>query len=302
MAKTIKFNLIIDNNPVRNINELKDNFCVEDVIDLYNNRILQKWLKVRGYDEFLNEVDAIKEKNLSSILIKLINIFGIEIPKEKMFEDIYNYSFKNERMKCLGEMTKKNNSIKQIINEYHKKYQKLLQNIENKNDNIAYLKSAADEIAKNYFDTFEMYSNYVFDKYKDISQLFIYAILMNSKLRNDFLKDTSVKKGLEIFSLSGLKRGVNKSSLNKKVDLFNIIDNLNCINTVENNTENYWKKQEDEKSKVMILSISDDTFIKSAANNEKELSSKDINGNFQILSGLRYKSKKKTFNIIYMKI
>ena len=51
MAKTIKFNLICDNTPVRTIEDLQNNFSIEDVLDYYRNGLLCRWLKVRGYEE-----------------------------------------------------------------------------------------------------------------------------------------------------------------------------------------------------------------------------------------------------------
>ena len=53
MAKTIKFNLICDNTPVRTIEDLQNNFSIEDVLDYYRNGLLCRWLKVRGYEEEL---------------------------------------------------------------------------------------------------------------------------------------------------------------------------------------------------------------------------------------------------------
>ncbi len=35
MAKTIKFNLILDGNPVRDIEDLRDNFSIEDILEVY---------------------------------------------------------------------------------------------------------------------------------------------------------------------------------------------------------------------------------------------------------------------------
>lgn len=49
MAKTIKFNLILDDKPVRTIEDLRENFSIEDILELYNNGLLQSWLEVRGY-------------------------------------------------------------------------------------------------------------------------------------------------------------------------------------------------------------------------------------------------------------
>lgn len=49
MAKTIKFNLICDEKPVRTVEDLQNNFSIEDVLDYYRNGLLTRWLKVRGY-------------------------------------------------------------------------------------------------------------------------------------------------------------------------------------------------------------------------------------------------------------
>ena len=39
MAKTIKFNLICDDKPVRTIEDLQNNFSIEDVLEYYNNKL-----------------------------------------------------------------------------------------------------------------------------------------------------------------------------------------------------------------------------------------------------------------------
>ena len=51
MAKTIKFNLICDNKPIRTIEDLRENFSIEDVLEYYNNGLLQHWLLVYGYEK-----------------------------------------------------------------------------------------------------------------------------------------------------------------------------------------------------------------------------------------------------------
>ena len=48
MAKTIKFNLVCDGNPVRTIEDLQNNFSIEDVLAYYHNGLLRRGLEVRG--------------------------------------------------------------------------------------------------------------------------------------------------------------------------------------------------------------------------------------------------------------
>lgn len=48
MAKTIKFNLILDGYPVRNLEGLQEHFSIEDILKYFRNGLLLRWLKVRG--------------------------------------------------------------------------------------------------------------------------------------------------------------------------------------------------------------------------------------------------------------
>jgi len=67
-------------------------------------------------------------------------------------------------------------------------------------------------------------------------------------------------------------------------------------------TDAYWKDLETSDTKVMILSIPDGTFIRSANDLKQELPAKDVNGNFLILNGLAYKSNNDYESIVYMKV
>lgn len=69
MAKTIKFNLILDNYPVRNIEGLQEHFSIEDMLKYFENGLLLRWLNVRGYDEqyaLVKNIDKSLEKKRNS--------------------------------------------------------------------------------------------------------------------------------------------------------------------------------------------------------------------------------------------
>ena len=67
-------------------------------------------------------------------------------------------------------------------------------------------------------------------------------------------------------------------------------------------TDAYWKDLETADVKVMILSIPENTFIRSANDLKQELSAQEVNGSFLILDGLAYKSNISTKSIVYMKV
>ena len=78
MAKTIKFNLILDNYPVRNIEGLQEHFSIEDMLKYFENGLLLRWLNVRGYDEqyaLVKNIDKSLEKK--EIVKELVKIFEV---------------------------------------------------------------------------------------------------------------------------------------------------------------------------------------------------------------------------------
>ena len=89
MAKTIKFNLICDEKPVRTIEDLQNNFSIEDVLEYYYNGLLQRWLKVRGYETELEKVSAITTEDSMEIIKELIKIFEVSVEEEEVEESIY---------------------------------------------------------------------------------------------------------------------------------------------------------------------------------------------------------------------
>lgn len=89
MAKTIKFNLICDGNPIRTIEDLQNHFSIEDVLDYYNNQLLHRWLKVRGYNKELEAVSALSCTEPVEIIKELIRVFEVDADPEKVEESVY---------------------------------------------------------------------------------------------------------------------------------------------------------------------------------------------------------------------
>ena len=83
MAK-VKFNLNFGGNAIRSLEELRENFFVEDALDAYrNNELLLRWLESRWFRDELAQVQAIQATESCEILSALIRIFGVEIASVK---------------------------------------------------------------------------------------------------------------------------------------------------------------------------------------------------------------------------
>lgn len=318
MAKTIKFNLILDEQPIRDIKGLQENFCIDDILDFYKNRLLQKWLKVRGFDEYLKKIESIKKDE--SITIQLIKIFNIEKSEKEIKEAVYSLMFWDERKQKLEKWNKKDIKIKEVIANYHNGYDDLMAQIIKNKEDMPFLKTATKEIFDNYLEVFKLDYRSFFHKFQEDGQLMIYAVLMNNNLRDFFLEDKSLKKILQLkYALNGasthLESGSGSASWLEMMavmfdgdnedhnadDLKRLRDKTN-ICMFKGETDGYWKDLETKKTKVMVLSIPDDSLIRNAAKLKEEISAEEVNGNFLMLDGLAYKSNSDCESIVYMEV
>lgn len=316
MAKTIKFNLILNEVPVRDIKGLQNNFSIDEVLELYKNGLLQKWLEVRSFNKYLEKVNKIKQNE--SIIMQLIKIFDIEKSEKEIMENIYSLEFWEERKQEIDMWNKKDNTIKNIITDYHNGYEVLKGKIIENKENMPFLKAAVKEIADKYYQLFKLNYKDFFYNYEDHVPLIIYAILMHKELRTFFLNDESINLELSnsflLKSFSDAKSNFyskfdsykqendkENSSASKLDNIIEKIQNKCSIHVFNGETGDFFKTLEEEPTKVMILNIPNNTFIASPKNIKKEYTHEDVNGKFLILDGLLYKSKVHS-SIVYMEV
>ena len=141
MAKTIKFNLILDDYPVRNLEGLQEHFSIEDMLKYYDNGLLLRWLKVRGYEKQYTDVESIDKTISRKELIKaLIKIFEVvEMDEAEIEKSIMILTYLEEE-KELNQIYKENTfAKKQIIEDYHSGYDALIIHMEENKENMAIL-------------------------------------------------------------------------------------------------------------------------------------------------------------------
>ena len=97
MAKTIKFNLMCDGYPCRNIEDVQEHFCIEDMLEYYESGLLKRWLEVRGFKDELAEVEAIKATEVLQITEELIRIFEILTDEDKVKEAVSLINYQKKR-------------------------------------------------------------------------------------------------------------------------------------------------------------------------------------------------------------
>ena len=90
IKRNIKFPLIMKNGTeVRTLDELRENFDVESVVNYFLDAKLNTWLQHRGYDCELERVESLKNYiNRKEIPVKLCEVFGVEVKDDFDIERI----------------------------------------------------------------------------------------------------------------------------------------------------------------------------------------------------------------------
>ena len=336
MAKTIKFNLICDDKPVRNIEDLQNNFSIEDVLEYYHTKLLHRWLNVRGYEKQLSEIESISETEDINIAKKLIQVFEVEQNFDKLSESVCMLEYQKEKKELYSIYEKDDFKVKSIIDDHHAGYTELVTRIITNPDDFAVIKSAISEMVDNYYWEFNIDHRRLFYSFLKVAPLAVFLFLTNGKSRDFFLpkeiKEASDSTETEQIKTGGLMPALvptfsssSKSSLtaNKydielpenidKKDMYNQICGLiglvrlkeilkDHLKSFAGITDGYWKDLEPKGNRFMILSMDSGDYVRAAGENGGDKNSDDVNYKFLIVDGIDYKSNNTSHNLLYMEV
>lgn len=317
MAKTIKFNLICDNKPVRTIEDLQNNFSVEDIWEYYENGLLKKWLSVRGYAEEVEKIEKIVSVEPSQIIVSLIQIFGIESDEKKIKEDIYFLSYQKRRNEQIAAYVEKGKKAYEIINSDIEEFNTLIEQLVNYKG-AAQIKACIKKLVINYEWLLRMNSRKLFFLLKEKDNwLAIMNLLMNEKTREYYIPSEEDECGEPIlWGLHSFYKAMDITSdqENKDIkDMYNLIcyeiKNLSFMEKLgeslkkfSGRTDEYWKDLEPKGKKYMILRMEGGNFVRSAGKIGEDLGVSNINNKFLILDGIDYKSNNAAQTLYYMEV
>lgn len=334
MAKTIKFNLICDDKPVRTIEDLQNNFSIEDVLEYYNNKLLHRWLEVRGYSDELEKISAITSEKPLEIIKELIKVFNVVSDEKKVEESVYMLEYLDERKELCSIYDKENYKTKSIIYDYIKGYWQLVEGILANPNDVAKIKANIAEMVTNYKWVLDLNHRELFWALKDKSVLALMCLLMNKQSRFYYLpkEKSSLIKALKdvgkavssIFSTivsSGMSNNVSPQNDEVEYEQMNgdkaamyqeicrIIQTSDLKDILGENllsfagiTDGYWKDLEPKGKEYMIISMGNGDFVRSAGVSGGDLASTDVTNKFVIVDGIDYKSNSSTRQLLYMEV
>lgn len=305
MAKTIKFNLICDDKPVRTIEDLQNNFSIEDVLEYYNNKLLHRWLKVRGYSDELEKISAITSEKPLEIIKELIIIFNVASNEKKIEEAVYMLEYLDERKELCDIYSKNDFKTKSVIDDYQAGYKQLVDGILEDPEDVARIKANIAEMVTNYKWVMDLNHRELFWTLNDKSVLAVMCLLMNEKSREYYVpierktEDGVVTKDIDTnadkrYIFNAISSLIKKSDFSTKLG-----DNLIMFAGI---TDGYWKDLESKGKKFMIISMEAGDFVRSAGVSGGDLSSVDVTDKFVIVDGIDYKSNSSTRQLLYMEV
>ena len=305
MAKTIKFNLICDEKPVRTIEDLQNNFSIEDILNYYNNRLLHRWLSVRGYDLELEKVCAITSTSPMEIIKELIRIFDVSADEKRVEESIYMLKYLDERKELCAIYERENYKAKSIIDDYEAGYRQRVDGIRENPNDVAVIKANIAEIVSNYAWILKLNHRNLFYILLAKSALAIMCLLMNEKSRNYYLPIVVTAEDGTTW-IDTEKNADKKAMFDficqmiKQADFATLLEGN--LMTFAGMTDGYWKDLEPKGKRYMIISMENGDYVRSAGHSGGDLSSSDILNKFVIVDGVDYKSNSNTHKLLYMEV
>ncbi|NEP50425.1 MAG: hypothetical protein F6K65_17055 [Moorea sp. SIO3C2] len=254
MAKTIKFSLILDNTPVRDLDGVRENFNIDDILKYYKSGLLQKWLAVRGFTDTLSRLEDISAESDLEISKELVKIFEMEIEANKIEESLYSIQFHEEFQNKVNDYAKNNFKRKAIIKDYHQGYYKVLTGMLEDPDNIALIKSSVAQIAKNYFWIFKFHLPGLYDEFFDKVPLSLFVSFMNPTLRRLVLGSDMMAERIE-----NLTNKINPNTAKMLSEGFLKHPDILSLKPIHHkaDTNRKWQKLVTPEKKCLILDLTD---------------------------------------------
>jgi hypothetical protein len=177
MTKAIKFNLLLDKHPVRDLDDLLANFNLDDLLTAYHHsHILHRWLEVRGLTAELEQLNAIKSTDEFTIARALCELFHETINAAEIQAAVYPFEFRQQQQQQLEQLASQQFNKEAVIKSYHAGYEQLCAEMLKKAEDYPFLKAAVNTLWTDYAQLFSVDFNRFFDAFIEKSPLTLLAL------------------------------------------------------------------------------------------------------------------------------
>lgn len=190
MKKLIKFNLHVDGQTVRTLEELRNHFNIDDIYDAFQSGMLERWLLSRGYK---NEADALsnvlRNSRSEETIGNLIRIFRKDADSDYIAEATLCMTYKEKRENDLKLMDTLSRTSRQHMLSEMTSYKSVLSDIVRDRDDFARVKEHVRHLLSDYGSLFCLEYMRFWDTMIYAAPLAIFAVIMNPQYRSLFLPD-----------------------------------------------------------------------------------------------------------------
>lgn len=305
MAKTIKFNLICDGHQVRTLEDLRNHFSIEDVLQYFRDKVLEKWLCVRGYNEELEAIQQISASSPYDIIKELVSIFKIESDIDKIEYSTSIITYRESRILADKKYDEKSLKSDSLYSEYFQRYDELIDDIIQHPTEKNRIQAVLSEIESQYAWIFKNDYRNFFYMVREISPLAILCLLMNQFTRKFYIFDEEVPSDDSLLFNRDVKEMY--SWIEKSFSKTDYIESLGD-NVVKKNNETGSRFVSLTQKKCLVIKLQmsgnrkNECGISSYADNEHFLTPDSINGKFLIMEGLQYQSENRGNTLYYIEL
>jgi hypothetical protein len=196
MTKAIKFNLLLDKHPVRDLDDLRANFNLDDLLTAYHSHTLHRWLEVRGLTAELAQLNAIKSTDELMIASALCELFQENLSEADIKTAVYPIEFRRQQQQQLEQLANQQFEREAVLKNYHAGYEQLCAEMLEKAENYPFLKAAVNTLWADYAPLFSVGFLSFFNLFIEKSPLTLFNMLANNTYRQSGLFEPEKKESL----------------------------------------------------------------------------------------------------------
>lgn len=297
----LKFNLLIGDKECRTLEEVKENFNIDDIKKYYYSDLLERWLLNNNHKDLYSKIKDLKSKvHRAYYHDGAIHFSRINIKQE--LKDIFFFTQEEKEYDSILFHIKYNDPYYNYNNyknystadEYFNNYEKIVNIIIN--NKTEYSKIYIDLISKRYKYFFNYdYKNFIKKIMENKNYYVLFYMFYNDFMREYLIKDDDILNFInekiiknnseDVLNLINEKITIASASSEKVNNNFNYIK---YYSKSENNDNEYFVEISNKECVILYI---ENASVTSIDNKEKVYNKDDINNKFIKINGIKYNWK-----------
>jgi len=308
VPKPVKFFIVVNKREVRTIEDLRANFHAQDVLSLYQNGVLARWLEALGETPRAERLKTIDQDSLDTkgILRQLCAAFDIEDHGELDGVTCY-IDFLQKNAKEIRDLHEKlRSSQEECIDEYHKQYSTIKSQILSTPDDMHFLKVQVDSLANRFLQLLYIDFESMVQEAEEKAPMVLLFFIANQKIRKRLKEMERYDNKLRTMVHAKIEEGKFDKFI-PRGDLDTLAAGKAYLKALQKDTDASWDDIEpDTNRQFLVLSIPEGCKVrdkKSSKNVEDriEITPGKVR-EFIVLNGIEYNSKTASSPLVYMEV